>query len=740
MSKEELKKRIIKAFLVESDEEIERLNRAVIELEKACKAKSDDRYSDILKSLFRSAHTLKGSSRALSIESMESVCHLLETRFGELREGKLSLSRKDFDKIFQVLDELKNMRDEVARTGSVNATSSGRAIKVLESLCADGSGGEEKHEFLDIKEGGSGIPASLGVADSNYVRIEAKKLDKLLAQSGELQIAWQRLDIWDKFFANTSSSLTELISEINSQSSPVADEGRPSSCTMSVSHLVSTTLQDIRKEIELGQIAHKRESNVVSQSICDVDNEIRSIRMLPFSSACLSLDRVVRDIASAQNKDVCLLVEGEDVEVDRSIIEAVKDPLLHLVRNAIDHGIEDEGLRGRLGKSEKSTVQVTASIRGSRLEVSVADDGKGLDRKAIAAKCQSFGWPVPELDSELLHLVFEPRFSTSQLVTEVSGRGVGLDIVKSNIDSVHGSIDVSSKEGEGSEFVMSLPLTLTTLRTMLVRCGGQIIAFSISNIDRIVDLHRDDLAVIQGATVYSLGENFYPVVRLRDILGFPTAFAGAGKEQWGLLLASEGAKVLFLVDEVLEEQEIVVKSLGKRLSGLTGIQGGAILPNGSIAIIAHPSDLIRLVIHGNRLSIFDGEGEMGGKTLGKKILLVDDSITTRCLEQSILESAGHQVVTAMDGRQGWEYLLEYGADIIVSDVEMPNMSGIELTKAVRNSPRFRDIPIILVTSLSEYEEQQRGLEAGANAYLIKSDFDQDELLDTVSRLCSTNSC
>jgi two-component system chemotaxis sensor kinase CheA len=367
------------------------------------------------------------------------------------------------------------------------------------------------------------------------------------------------------------------------------------------------------------------------------------------------------------------------------------------------------------------------------VEVTVADDGGGLDLAAIRERAQQKNLPEPADDRELARYVFLPNFSTAPIITEISGRGVGLDAVRTQVETMRGAVDLAFEESRGTRFVLTLPLTLTTLRVLLTRTRGQTFAIDNAAIERLMRIGSDDLRSIEGRDVLALGGPPTPVVSLADLLDLPAEETIQADRRFPLvILAAGGQRVGLLVDELLAEQEVMVRALGSRLAGLRAVTGALVLPSGGVALILNAADLVRRALrHVPSRPTMPVASQIASKG---RLIIADDSVTTRTLEKSILEAAGYEVTVASDGLEAWRLLQEKGADLLVSDVQMPRMDGFDLTAAIRNSQRFRRLPVVLVTGAESESDKTRGLEVGANAYLLKSAFDQTTLLETIRQM------
>ena len=433
---------------------------------------------------------------------------------------------------------------------------------------------------------------------------------------------------------------------------------------------------------------------------------------------------------------MALILEGGDVEMDRAILDGLSDPLRHLVRNALDHGIEPPAGRRTAGKPERGRVMVSAELRGGGVEVAVEDDGRGVDLAAVREQARKKKIAEPEDERDLARLIFAPGFTTARIITGVSGRGIGLDIVRSRVDALHGSVDFSFEPGRGCRFVLSLPLTLTTLRALFVEAGGQIYALPAASVRQLARVLPSNIDSVEGREVLKLGGAPVPVVSLAGLLGGREApTRPAGWKVPAVVLGSGPDRTAFAVDELLSEQEIVVKSLGPRLR-VRSVAGVTVLPTGRLALILNASSLIESARSRAAGTPALREALASSRTpeRRRRLLVAEDSVTTRTLVKSILEAENFEVAVAADGLEAWHVLQDQEVDLVVSDIDMPRMDGFTLTEAIRSSKRLREVPIVLVTALESDKDKERGMNAGADAYLVKSAFDQRVLLETIRQL------
>jgi two-component system chemotaxis sensor kinase CheA len=775
MDKNKLTQRLMATFLEELHEHVNNMNRDLLALEKE---PTGEKRAELLKVLFRSAHSLKGASRAVNVEIIETACHKLEDILGAVREGQQEFTPAIASLLLQTADAIEEFGTRLRSEQELTDTPLQKLIPQLNAIVAAegadvGASASHTGASTDIKPAApvapvqpasapvveierSNSPASSptpaaaevrSMSASATIRVPAEKLDSLLAQSGELLVARRRVE----FRAHDAETLCETATllrnewrELERPLRTVCQTDGTSAGTQNNSVLPrrATALLE-RTSQHINQLSKRLDQLVANMHVdsrllgqtCDaLDSDVYRVRMLPFAEACGGLERAVRDLAQATGKQVKLIVLGDDVEVDRSVLEGLKDPLLHLVRNAIDHGIESAEQRQTSGKPPIASVTVSAALRGGQVEVVVADDGQGFDLEKIRAKAFRQGEPVPESDRDALQLVFAPGFSTAPIVTDVSGRGVGLDVVQSQIEMLHGSVDVSFIKGQGTQFSLTVPLTLTTIRSLLASTAGQTFAIPTANVEQIVRFDSEKVRTISGRDMLLLGESPIPIVLLSATLGLETDQQLAAGKILAIVLMSGEQRAAFVVNEVIAEQEVLVKSLGARIRRVRHVSGGTILPSGDVALVLNVPNVLRSSL-GQQLKYSLSSDRPSAAATGKKrVLAVDDSMTTRTLMKSILVAAGYDVTVAVDGQHAWELVQSAPFDVVVSDVDMPRMTGFDLTSAIRGSAVAENLPVILVTARGSDEDKKKGIQAGANAYIIKSSFDQGSLLDAIGQM------
>jgi two-component system chemotaxis sensor kinase CheA len=711
MDRDRLAQALMATFLEELEGHVAALNRDLLALEKA---PSPARFGELMTSLLRTVHSVKGASRAVSEGIIEAACHRLEEVLAVVqRQGRASPELMEL--CFTAADALDDAGRRLAqKQGLKDAPLEALLPRLEEAARAPESLPRQapKRAPTPAVEAPPPTPAVEAPApgvEGLPVRVSAQKLDALLSRSGELRVAGLRMEGRVEQMEEVRDELHQLRLRLKG-----ADEVAARRLETRLAQLGRTLAADRR---------------TLLAATSGLDEEVRRARTLPFAEACAGLERNARDLAHAANKRVRLEVHGGALELDRSLLQSLREPLLHLVRNAVAHGLETPAARREAGKPEEGRVTLTARLLGGRVQVGVEDDGRGLDLESVRERARARGLLVME-DAGDARLIFHSGLSTAESVTAVSGRGVGLDVVRSQLEALRGSVDVTFEPGRGTRFTLDVPLTLSTLRVLLVTAGGQSFAVEGESVARLLRLGPGDVRVVEGRQTWASPQALVPLATLATVLGLPASTPR--QRPSAMVLASGEQRAVLVVDEVVAEQEVLIRGLGPRIRRARHVSGVAVLPDGRMAPLLNAASLVRAA---------EGRTAPEGlfpapvrKQARRRVLLADDSMTTRTLEQSILEAAGYDVLACVDGQEAWERLQAEGADALVSDVEMPRMDGFALTEAVRGSPRFGRLPIVLVTARSTPEDKARGLQVGASAYLVKSAFDQTHLLETLRQL------
>lgn len=586
-------------------------------------------------------------------------------------------------------------------------------------------------------------PASTPRAAAASVRVAAEKLDALLAQSGELLVARRRVQAR----VDDIDELRQLVSDCRNAwrgtAKPIqslTSKGNQATAAelrwlLETVNLNRETLTRLERGLERVGTQLSRDGSLLNQACTALEEEVHRVRMLPFAEACGGLERAVRDVARTTGKQVTLNIGGKDVELDRAILEGLKDPLMHLVRNGVDHGIETPSERLAAGKPAQAQLTVSASLHGAQVEIVVEDDGRGFDIERIREKARSKGLLEPEDEQALARLVFMAGFSTASIVTDISGRGVGLDVVQAQIEALQGSVDLSFVAGQGSRFSLKLPLTLTTTRAIMVRAGGQTYAIPTVSVQQLLRISPEEIRTVGQRQVLTLGGPPIPVAWLSETLGMERGDGQVDESKLLVVVMGSGTlSTAVIVEELLAEQEITIKNLGRRIRHVRHVSGGTLLPSGETALVLNVANVMRTQFSREATTRIVVSKTKLKNDAPRRLLVVDDSVTTRALMQAILESAGYNVQTAADGRFALEKLDQGTFDLVVSDVDMPRLNGFGLTEAIRKSDRLARLPVILVTARGTDEDKARGIQVGADGYIVKADFESNNLVEIIQQL------
>ncbi|MBE0416548.1 MAG: hybrid sensor histidine kinase/response regulator [Coriobacteriia bacterium] len=726
-------------FQEEAADLLQRLNEGVIRLE------GDPSDGSLIDKMLRDAHTLKGSSRMVGLVEISDIAHRLEDVMVAVRDGVIAYEPEMSEHFFDALDTMVHLA-EIAGTDDTPAVDLAALQERLSVLAENGCEGAAEGTAAPDSAGERApvFEEPLGAKVKQTIRVNTGHVDSLLNLISEAVISQvkyeQRVkglrragvgsdEVWQAWAA-----LRELL-----EAAPSTDEGSDALRRAEASALFERMLTTERaghSALVADLVEDLARGNAV---VNDLQERGMAMRMLPVSTVFATFPRAMRDLARSFKKDVELVVEGGDTELDKKVLEAINDPLIHIMRNAVDHGIERAEVRTALGKPAKGTIRVLARPEGDHIIIEVSDDGAGVDPEKVRAAAVRRGY-ITQVeaeamsDREVLFLIFEKGFSTSTIITEVSGRGVGMDVVHEYIvEMLKGDLNVFSTKGKGTTFRLTIPLTLAIIRALMVRVGDRVYALPTTAIEETVLAEPKDIIAVEGREALRRGRRTYPLVRVADILGVNGG--NPPSERIAVVTVGfSGYRFGFIIDEFIGEQQIVIKTLGNHLRKIENVAGVTILGAGEIVPILNVPDLMTNARRGCRRR-GASEGESSVCTGPRTVLICEDSFTTRELERSIFEAAGYRVEVAMDGAEGLD-LLRNGlvADVVVTDVQMPRMSGFELTRVLKGDPALGGVPVVIVTSLEREDEKVEGIEAGADAYITKSVFNQDTLLDTVERL------
>ncbi|MHB8091266.1 MAG: hybrid sensor histidine kinase/response regulator [Syntrophales bacterium] len=755
----EFLKRLRATFRVEAEEHIRAISSGLIELEKTPTTK---RGTEVIETVFREAHSLKGAARSVNLREIESICQPLEGAFAALKRREIVLSPALCDLFHQAVDNVAQLVS--AADGERTLSDRARARELIQQLMKVSQGAsppgksEESGPVAEAQpsevvpdppprkeETTPQIPSAKETPVSiETVRIPTSKLDSLLLQAEELILAnmaaGQRSIEWQEISQELVSWKTESTKWKDRQPTMAAPvfseflgfhEARLNALQSRVAAVAETAKQD-----------HRAITRLV-----DVHLEaMKQTLMLPITSFVEVFPKLVRDLAHDQGKEVDLVIRGAEIEIDKRILEELKDPLIHLLRNCVDHGIQKPEERARRNKPPRGTIRLSFGARnGRQVEILVSDDGTGIDADQVRAAAIKAGIVSPEvagkLDSQtILSFIYQSGITTSPIITDISGRGLGLAIVREKTEKLGGAVSVDSRINVGTTVRLILPLTLATFRGVLVRAGEQVFVLPTINVERVLRVGPGEIKTVENRETLQVDGHILSAVRLRDALDVPVRNNGSSSAGISaatashipvVILTSADKRIAFLVDEVLDEHQVLVKGLGKQLRRVRNIAGATVLGTGQVVPVLNVPDLMKSAVRTagavRAAAIENGPARTGS------ILVAEDSITSRTLIKNILETAGYQVATAVDGVDAFTQVRSGEFDMVVSDVDMPRMSGFELTAKIRADEKLSELPVVLVTALESREDRERGIEVGANAYIVKSSFDQSNLLEVIRR-------
>ena len=755
-------------FQAESEEHLQRMDEGLLCLER------EPHNQSMLEEVYREAHSLKGAARMIGVRDVETVAHRFEDLLGPAKRGQSTLTADLVDRLSQVLDGIRRLVEQ-AITGIPSGVD---VVSLLETLNEPSSGsvpqglrgtiqGQSRQEMVSVPpqvldraeetEPTEEVSPSPRSPQSETIRVDSKRLDALMTHAGELTVTKSRLNHRVHEIEQLRLLRENWMRELSQH------RGMIPKAAASLNNGVESQIQQFYGEQhsrleEFGELvehlakAANEDQQRLESLAYHIDEGVRNARLLPFSVLFERYRRTVRDISRELEKTVDLVIEGGDTRADKQVLDELKAPLMHVVRNAIDHGIEAHEDRVRAGKPGTGTVRLSASQRANTIVVTVADDGRGLDSEAIkqTALRQNFR-SKEELEAlttaELHALLFASGFSTRKAISDISGRGIGMDVVRATVERLKGTISLDSTPGKGCEIHIELPVTLSTMRVLVIFVNRYPYGVPIEFVEGVRLIQQGQLFPIEGHQAMSIDGETVSVIPLPELLQVQKAPQdekpdGIGsmngehdrehKDSVACLILKVGTlRMGCLVDTFGDEQEVVLKPYSTLLKRIRNVSGCTILGTGEICTILNPSDLVR--------SAQQRFAQLTTPPLSlspKKstILLVEDSLTIRAHIKGRLQEAGYEVVTAVDGVDGLTRLHSQPFDAVISDVEMPRMDGFKLTAAIRNDPSYTNLPIILFTSLSGEEAQLRGQEAGATAYVIKTESADVLLIETLRQL------
>jgi two-component system chemotaxis sensor kinase CheA len=671
----------------------------------------------------RQVHSLKGSALMLQLKDIAQVAHSLEDLFVAAQMDAAILRPSTFDAVLGALDVLTLRVEQVERGASAPAAVD-HLCETLASLAAGNAAPDPEPADRTARAQAPAAGGSLRGAAAPSLRVPTEKLDALTGLAAELVLHEVKVSERLGDLRRLETALRQVRASLSDARPDGEGEARRSAESLDA---FADLLRGMRQLVNRYDDDHVRLKLMTS----DVRQHVLALTLVPISTVFEAFPRAVRDLARAFKTEVNLTITGGETEIDKKIIDQIADPLIHLLRNAMDHGIEPPRERIALGKPPVAQLRISAEHRGNRIVIAIEDDGRGIDpakirasavRLRIAGEEELESWS----DQELMDLIFRSGFSTRAAVTDVSGRGVGMDVVRRVLTRLDGTVRVTSRPGHGTAIVLDLPLSLALLRVVLVRAAGELFAIPTSAVRRIVHLHERDVVPSPDGKAADVAGLRVPLVPLASLLGLtPSSSANLV-----VVVAVAGLSLGLVVRAVEEEQEIVFHELRGQVARQPFFSGASILSNGEIVPILDMQALLQIETHGMRIPA----SAIPQTVQSGRVLVVEDSPVAGELLRTILAGSGYEVELAGDGLEALEGLERTLCDLVIADVDMPHLNGFEFTRRLRADARSQNIPVIIVTSHDSVEDRQCGFDAGASAFIVKREFDQERFLATVRRL------
>ncbi|MBV8459932.1 MAG: response regulator [Candidatus Eremiobacteraeota bacterium] len=702
-------------FKAECDEHVAALDSLLLKLEQT----PDNAL--VLQETFRRVHSVKGAARMVGYTGLESVAHAMETMLAGSRDGRQSITPSIISALFEGADAI----GDLVRTDGGRSDGEARVRNALERILLLSG---DAAEIPTQGQSTAATPRVQPATGGDVVRVNTQKVDALLSYPGELMRELVSEEREFKELTNALETLLTAADHVRLQS----DEQRRHAA---LEHLLSLTLE--RREPLHGTLAQMAERNVRrARALEELRFGLSSLGMLPVQTVLSGMPRLARDTAVAQGKRVELQVSGAEVEIGKSVLDKLMEPLIQLVKNAIAHGIETPERRMAHGKNPVGTVRIAVTTSPSSATIAVQDDGEGIDlariREVIVAEGEATDADAAAMpEQRLISYLFRPGFSTSERTDAISGRGVGLDIVAERVKQLRGTYRLENQPGRGLGFFLTVPVNLLWSSILSLRAGAFEACLRLADIREATILRPSDIIHIDNHLCATVRGEAMPLLPLTFVGGGDAEITfGLDGEITVLIVEYGERRAAFAIDALQGVSDVIVKTLPKPLAHLPGIAGYAVLASGDPICVLDGQYLVEAAYE------YSGAGRIRHlqPTAKRSLLIVEDSMTTRTLLRNIMISAGYAVDTAVDGADGWAKVQQQRYDCVVSDIEMPNMNGWDLCARVKRESRFADIPFVLITSLSKDAERRRGLELGADAYMVKGLFNEQELLDTVERL------
>ncbi len=693
-------------FVEEAKDHLEVLNQGVAELESGAAS------TEQINLLFRAAHTLKGSARMLKLEGINQTAHSLEDLLTSLRDGSVKFDATQHAAlIYAALDNMASATETLAQSRDPKSLPAADDV-LCEALKAAAQGQASDQAADTGPQSETEAPPALSTAETtpdklkarDTVRVPLTRLDELIRLMGEM--------------VSSHSGLRQLVEDAR--------------------RLQRQSLH----QPELGHLANRLRDRVQAQEalMTELHDTALQMRMLPLSIIFDPAGRLIRDLARSLGKEVEAKILGSEIELDRQIIDQLADPIIHLLRNALDHGIETPEERKKVGKPLRGRVSLKAWQDGAWVVVSVEDDGRGISLDAIRRKALKKALLTQEqLDAlseqEIMDLIFLPGFSSTEMITDFSGRGVGMDVVKSTVvDQLQGVVSLRSQPEKGSQILLRLPLSLAVMRVLLVQVQGEILGFTAQYVSELVTVAESGLVDMAQRKAVILRNEFVPVVDLADLLALPAKPSPIRRHTDSVLLLIAQVhheKLALRIDRLVDERDLVIKQLPAHLRQQPMVSGMVTTGHNQLVSLIHVPYLMEIA---RQTKVRLNQRRGADQEARQKVLVVDDSLNTREIEKDVLEAWGYEVTLAENGQDGYDKAMTSSFDAVLTDVEMPVMDGFSLTARLRQTEDYATRPIIIVTSREKESDRRRGIEVGADAYIVKGSFDQTSLVDTLKAL------
>ncbi len=770
-------KELIEIFKNEAEDYLNILSSGLLELES-----SND--PELLERIYRTTHSLKGAARAVNFSGIEELCQVMETLFSRIKNGEMKITPELLDVLLAGVEELTTLINsdepdqsadyeilenlQKALNGSLPeaASSESRASKpepqpeakeVKEEKPPEKAPAQVKKPKPSAKEKTPAAPkakpgpkksSGTSTAPSETIRVSFRRVDQLINQSEELLM----IKLKNDHYVQNVRELNDLFREQKSRLLAFLNQLQDT-----VSHYKSMPQTEAKQNEKLNQLINTLNGNIQNiftfekrllqfYTVLENDNhqisaliehhltDIRQLMMFPFSTITNYLQTSTRSIARELHKQIELKIIGSEIELDKHVLEELKDPLIHIIRNSIDHGIEPPEERLMKGKPEKGKITIEVlPPRDQNIVIRISDDGRGIDLEKVKQSALRKNLVKPEelehfSPAQILGLIFKSGFSTAQKVSRLSGRGLGMAVVAENVEKLGGTVKIENNPPFGCSFLITLPLNMATSRGILIEVAGQRYIIPTRTVEAPLRVEAQRLKSVEGNKVIQVNGRNIPVYELASLLELKPVQIDEHKKLSMLILNWGQQRLALIVDRIIDEREILLKRLNPPLEKIRYLAGATILGDGALVPVLNTGDLLG---NASDLAGMQIENENVAK---KRVLVVEDSITSRVLLKNVLEGAGYEVTTAINGAEAWKILGKEKFDLIVSDVEMPEMNGFELTKKVRKNEKLKSVPLILLTSLGSEEDRRKGMESGATAYFIKSSFEQKSLLELIEKL------